>query len=124
MDYRSIQNRMNAEDALVLAIRNGVFAGKDGTWSINGKSGRYVVGAKSLFEGEHIKDFKNAMVSIGSAVGSGRYDAIGLWRDTESGVYYVDANLYFEDLDEALEFGRSRGEIAIYDIEDDKEIRC
>lgn len=51
------------------------------------------------------------------------HTAIGGWRDTATGLYYFDATLIVSDLTEAVRLGRENGQIAIYDIANNKEIR-
>lgn len=48
-------------------------------------------------------------------------DWLGFWA--HSGRVYVDATSWHPTLDEALRFGRVRGEIAIWDIANDAEIK-
>lgn len=49
--------------------------------------------------------------------------AIGGWRDTATGLYYFDAIVVILDREEAIQTGKANGQIAIYDIGNDKEIR-
>lgn len=48
---------------------------------------------------------------------------LGGWLDAESGLYYFDAVRIFPDLGEALDAGRAQDQIAIWNIEESKEIR-
>ena len=48
---------------------------------------------------------------------------IGGWLDTEEDIIYYDYSKGFDSLEEALELARSRNEIAIWDTEENKEIR-
>ena len=54
---------------------------------------------------------------------NGRTLAFGGWYDSESGLYYYDATVIFEDRAEAIEAGRANEQIAIFDLENLKEIR-
>lgn len=54
---------------------------------------------------------------------NGRTLAFGGWYDSESGLYYYDATVIFEDRDEAIEAGRANEQIAIFDLGKLEEIR-
>ena len=47
---------------------------------------------------------------------------VGVWED--SGLYYVDATEWHAEEWDALEVGRARGEIAVWDIAKGTEITC
>lgn len=48
-------------------------------------------------------------------------NAVGFWY--HEGVLYIDAVMIFEELENALELGRIKKEIAIYDLNEQKEIK-
>jgi hypothetical protein len=48
---------------------------------------------------------------------------VGWWTDSESGLLYIDATDWFPSLATATAVGRSRGEIAIFDIAAGEEVR-
>ena len=50
-------------------------------------------------------------------------NAFGGWYDSESGLYYYDATIVVHDLKQALELGRANDQLAIFDLENCKEIR-
>lgn len=54
---------------------------------------------------------------------NGRILAFGGWYDSESGLYYYDATVIFEDRAEAIEAGRANEQIAIFDLGKLEEIR-
>ena len=54
---------------------------------------------------------------------NGRTLAFGGWYDSESGLYYYDATVIFEDRAEAIEAGRANDQIAIFDLANLEEIR-
>lgn len=54
---------------------------------------------------------------------NGRALAFGGWYDSESGLYYYDATVIFQDKEEAIEAGRVNEQIAIFDLENLEEIR-
>lgn len=49
--------------------------------------------------------------------------SFGGWYDSESGLYYYDATVIFEDRAEAIEAGRANDQIAIFDLANLEEIR-
>ena len=53
---------------------------------------------------------------------NGRTLAFGGWYDSESGLYYYDATVIYQDREEAIEAGRANEQIAIFDLENLKEI--
>lgn len=54
---------------------------------------------------------------------NGRTLAFGGWYDSESGLYYYDATVIFQDRKEAIEAGRANEQIAIFDLGKLEEIR-
>lgn len=54
---------------------------------------------------------------------NGRTLAFGGWYDSESGFYYYDATVIFQDRAEAIEAGRANDQIAIFDLANLEEIR-
>ena len=54
---------------------------------------------------------------------NGRTLAFGGWYDSESGLYYYDATVIFQDQEEAIEAARANEQIAIFDLANLEEIR-
>jgi len=54
--------------------------------------------------------------------GLGEYFA-GVWTDQETGKIYIDISRNIESLDEAIAVGLNFNEIAIWDVENNREIR-
>lgn len=50
-------------------------------------------------------------------------NAFGGWLDSKTGLFYFDAVTIVTDLDTAKRLGRANGQIAIFDLENLKEIR-
>lgn len=48
---------------------------------------------------------------------------IGVWFNTEDGLYYVDINNIYKDKKEAIFYGMKYKQLAIFDIENCEEIR-
>lgn len=71
--------------------------------------------------------------SKGYWVGAGEYSLddieldgtaiFGVWRDNLTDTQYIDRVVYTEDLDYAIELGKSHEQLAIWDIANNKEIR-
>lgn len=49
--------------------------------------------------------------------------AFGGWYDSESGLYYYDATVIYQDREKAIEAGRANEQIAIFDLSNLEEIR-
>lgn len=58
-------------------------------------------------------------------VSSGKTKAtcVGGWFDSESGLYYYDASIIVEDLQEAIALGNINNQIAIFNLNTFEEIR-
>lgn len=54
---------------------------------------------------------------------NGRALAFGGWYDSESGLYYYDATVIYQDREKAIEAGRANEQIAIFDLSNLEEIR-
>lgn len=54
---------------------------------------------------------------------NGRALAFGGWYDSESGLFYYDATLIYQDREKAIEAGRANEQIAIFDLANLEEIR-
>lgn len=50
-------------------------------------------------------------------------NAFGGWYNEENGLYYYDAVIIADSLADALELGKSNAQIAIFDLQNMKEIR-
>ena len=50
-------------------------------------------------------------------------NAVGGWYDSESGRYYIDAVMIFDNLESALIAGRAEDQLAIFDLNQMEEIR-
>lgn len=48
---------------------------------------------------------------------------LGIWHDRETGIAYADVVRFFAERAAAEQFGREQGQIAIYDLTHDAEIR-
>lgn len=49
--------------------------------------------------------------------------AVGGWYDNESGKYYFDATLVLNNLEDAILLGKLNNQLAVFDLNSQKEIR-
>ena len=54
---------------------------------------------------------------------NGRILAFGGWYDSESGLFYYDATVIYQDREKAIEAGRANEQIAIFDLSNLEESR-
>ena len=54
---------------------------------------------------------------------NGRILAFGGWYDSESGLFYYDATVIYQEREKAIEAGRANEQIAIFDLSNLEEIR-
>jgi hypothetical protein len=47
---------------------------------------------------------------------------MGVWTNPVSGVTYYDRTVWVSDLDNAIALGKSQGQLAIWDCENEKEV--
>lgn len=52
-----------------------------------------------------------------------KVNAFGGWYNEENGMFYFDATVVVDSLEEAKEIGRANNQIAIFDLNEKKEIR-
>lgn len=57
-------------------------------------------------------------------IGTHPANLYGVWTDDETGKVYVDATQWAITRRNAIEVGRERGELAVWDIRNNVEIRC
>ena len=62
-----------------------------------------------------------AVLPVYQEIAENRLAYIGLWKDNDK--IYLDISTHVIDRDEAIEFARVNGQIAIWDVENGKEIR-
>lgn len=56
-------------------------------------------------------------------IGNNEASFYGVWEDTDTGKIYFDGSSWVYDVSSALGVGKARGEIAIWDIAQNAEIR-
>lgn len=63
------------------------------------------------------------LARVYEVIRSGRANAVGGWLDSESGLYYYDAVVVLQDREKAVELGRLNNQLAIFDLNNMKEVR-
>jgi|TARA_R110000787_G_scaffold15296_1_gene47251 hypothetical protein len=87
-----------------------------------GESKRYLSGCKNLYTGNNPSlNYYNVYNDL-SNLENTKYDSIGGWLDSETGLYYVDYCKSFNNVFDAMAEGRTNGELAIWDNVENKEI--
>lgn len=96
--------------------------GPGGTFALT-TAGRYVVGGvvPSWVLPAHFSPAQR-LASVLAFVERYNQDNYGYWKD-ERGRYWLDVVSFFEDRDDALIAASNRGELAIYDRDEDTEVR-
>ena len=101
---------------------NKINAKQDFTYSITGVNKRYVIGVKTLFMGKNPSLQYNLIYDDIYNLDN-RFDSVGGWLDTETGIYYVDYSVQMDDLFDAMQLARENNELAIYDTVENTEIK-
>lgn len=79
---------------------------------------------QNSFGVEGLKKVANTIEELqASGNQNGRALAFGGWYDSESGLYYYDATVIYQDRGKAIEAGRVNEQIAIFDLSNLEEIR-
>ncbi len=115
--------------AAAIQVFNSIVHDVDGTIDVTGNplptTGYYVGGAAEALVFDSVTDANHstALRDIALFVDGSESRYIGWWKDTETGRVYVDATDRVSTLRDALALGQIRGEIAVWDIANAKEIR-
>lgn len=109
-------------------VLNLLAMGEDGTITRSGEpkqDGYYVGGSVPgvvLADGEsplYYLPTVRWLVELALAAGC----EVGVWTDSEDGKVYVDAPQWLHDKDVAVAIAQERGELAIWDVKGEREIR-
>jgi len=76
---------------------------------------RYIVSCKGIYKGINPSLQTNLNILISDILKLNKYHSIGGWFDAKTGIYYLDANLHFKNIDTAKLLAIKNGQIAIYD---------
>jgi len=115
---------MNAHTVATALFSNmntgGTVRASDGLLDPKGE-GYYVGGLVPSLVFDSIQDVDRG--ELAWWIGMHPFNYYGVWTDSEDGKVYFDAVSHFRTLQASLFVGRQRGEIAIWDIANGKEIR-
>lgn len=114
-------------DKLYAALLHDALYRDGATVALSSAAGRYVVGGIKSFNvaaefALTTATIDNAVRQLGRTAPIGA-DTIGSWRDRATGRLWIDYGTRHADLDTALAIAHERGEIAIWDTVENKEIR-
>ena len=85
---------------------------------------RYIVSCYSLYLGGNPSlDFK-LLESVTNIIdiNNGLFDSVGGWLNKETNLYYLDANMHFDNLEFSLKFAKINKQLAIFDKETQQTI--
>ena len=85
---------------------------------------RYIVSCYSLYLGGNPSlDFK-LLESVTNIIdiNNGLFDSVGCWLNKETNLYYLDANMHFDNLEFSLKFAKINKQLAIFDKETQQTI--
>lgn len=86
--------------------------------------GGLVKGETFPLAGSYAADYTIAAINIISRIPVGAGEThIGSWLDRETGTVWIDASEHYADRTEALRVAVDRGELAIWDIAANEEVR-
>ena len=105
---------------------NKINAKQDFTVDLKESNKRYVVSNKELYKGKNPSTQCNLIVDVNKVLNktsSKVYDSLGGWLDRETGLYYLDLNIHYHDLQVALAVAESCNQLAIYDKVEEKIIK-
>jgi hypothetical protein len=83
---------------------------------------RYIVSVKNIYTGKNASIVTNLNLKISEIIGTKKYHSIGGWLDKKTNLYYIDANLHFNNIESAKLLAIKNEQIAIYDTLENKEI--
>jgi hypothetical protein len=107
---------------LAQTILNKANSKQEFTTVLNDNAGRYVVAHKNLYLGSNPSNRFDLIERISDTVDNNEHHSIGGWIDQDTGNYWLDANIHYNNFTLAIETARHLGEIAIYDTIDNKVI--
>jgi len=111
------------ETSMTQKLINMVNAKQDFTVDIIESKKRYVVSNRELYKGTNPSIEPDLIVEVNEALNNKeRFDSLGGWLDKDTGIYYLDLNDHYHDLEVALSVAKSNNQLAIYDKVEGKVI--
>ncbi len=113
---------INLSITITQQINNKANARRDFTTYLSKSKSRYILSVKNLYIGKNPSTCFDLITRISDTINKNTYDSIGGWMDTKTYIYYLDANMHFDNLSECISNAKGLGELAIYDTIDNKVI--
>jgi len=113
---------INLSITITQQINNKANARRDFTTYLSKSKDRYILAVKNLYTGKNPSICFDLISRISETIEKNIYDSIGGWMDPKTNIYYLDANMHFNNLSECISNAKGLGEIAIYDTIDNKVI--
>ena len=113
---------INLSITITQQINNKANARRDFTTYLNKSKDRYILAVKNIYTGANPSICFDLISKISDSIEKNIYDSIGGWMDPETNIYYLDANMHFNNLNECISNAKGLGEIAIYDTIENKVI--
>lgn len=96
-------------------ILNKAIQKLDFTFMLKNSQSRYIVSHKNIYTGTNPSLEHNLITRISEAINIDKYTSIGGWHDKETNLYYLDCNLHFRYLRDAIDFAKLNNQKAIFD---------
>mgnify|MGYP003641741394 FL=1 len=96
-------------------ILNKANGKQDFTTILKANEGRYIVSNKNIYLGSNPSICSDLIIRITDIVDGNQYSSIGGWTDLDTGNYWLDANMHYNNFKLAIETAKHLGELAIYD---------
>ena len=96
-------------------ILNKANSKQDFTTILKANEGRYIVSNKNIYLGSNPSICSDLIIRITDIVDGNQYSSIGGWTDLDTGNYWLDANMHYNNFKLAIETAKHLGELAIYD---------
>jgi len=86
------------------------------------KQKRYIVSITEIYKGANPSLQFDLLTKISKIIHFNNFDSIGGWYNNENKIYYVDANIHFNDIVKAKIIAAANKQLAIFDSEENKVI--
>mgnify|MGYP003674860913 FL=1 len=113
---------INLSITITQQVNNKANAKRDFTTYLSKSKDRYILAVKNLYTGKNPSTCFDLISRISDTIDKNIYDSVGGWMDTKTDIYYLDANMHFDSLNECISNAKGLGELAIYDTIDNKVI--
>jgi len=114
--------RLNNNLDKIQLILNNCINKQNFTIKLNSSKSRYIVSIKNLYKGVNPSNDTDLRNNINKIIESKQFCSIGGWMDTETNIYFIDANLHIDNLSFALIAATTNKQKAIFDTLTNKVI--